>query len=347
MPREATRDEAAEFLRLTLPMMTKYAVPVTPVNYAVWFEYVSGVNGPLRQHIDSLIEHGETINETVTQDLHQKFVISKLERRLAKTREALRVMLDDMGDSMSGADTEMNRYQESLASYSDQLSGEVSTGELKNVIEQLSAETSAVRESGSALQDKLDASRKETEALRKELELVRHEATTDALTGLANRKALFRTLDQAIEASGNADTPVCLILGDIDNFKQVNDTYGHLLGDKVIRFIGSIMKECVRGKDLIARYGGEEFAVVLPETGYETALEVAEDIRQSIENGRLVRSDTREPIGTVTVSLGVAQWRSDETPDELIGRADGGLYQSKENGRNCVTGEQELIARAS
>ena len=138
-----------------------------------------------------------------------------------------------------------------------------------------------------------------------------------------------------------------LVLLDIDHFKKVNDNYGHLLGDKVIRFVGSIMKNCVKGKDMVSRYGGEEFAILLPDTGHEGALVVAENIRASIEAGKLVRSDTRKPIGTITASLGVAQYQAGESNEEFIARADEALYYAKGNGRNQVTGEADIMRAAS
>jgi diguanylate cyclase len=251
-----------------------------------------------------------------------------------------------MGDSVADSDTNMGKYQESLAGHSDKLQGEVTTGELRDVLQKLTAETSAVRKSGSQLQEKLEANRLEAEALRKELEEARIKATTDALTGLANRKALMRRLEQMSVAAIEGGE-LCMLLGGIDKFKHVNDTYGHLLGDKVIRFIGNIMQNCVKGKDLVARYGGEEFAILLPNTPYEGALAATESIRKAIESGRLVRSDTRESIGTVTVSLGVAGWEKGDIFKDLIGRAVADLYQSKSADRNRVTGERVLAPETS
>ena len=345
MSEETRKDEAAEFLRLSLPMMAKYAIPVTPSNYAVWFEYVSGANQPLRQSIDDLIESNALINEEVVRDLYQRRVTDAAEKRIAKTREALRLLLEDMGGTLSEADNEVSKYEASLAGHTDRLQGDVSTGELRRVVEKLSEETRSVRETGSALQVRLEESRQEAEALRKELEQARIEATTDALTGLANRKAFFREL--AMMRTADDNPKFALVLLDIDHFKKVNDNYGHLLGDKVIRFVGSIMKNCVKGKDMVSRYGGEEFAILLPDTGHEGALVVAENIRASIEAGKLVRSDTRKPIGTITASLGVAQYQAGESNEEFIARADEALYYAKGNGRNQVTGEADIMRAAS
>ena len=338
------RDEAAEHLRLTLPLMAKHAIPVTPSNYAVWYEYVSGTNEPLKVKIDTLIEKESPINEEITEDLYQQFVMGTVEKRLQKARQALRSLLDDVDGSFSRADEEAIRYEESLARVTGQLQGDVSTTELRDVVQKLSEETHAMRDTGSKLQERLEASRKETEALRKELEQARNEASTDALTGLANRKAFFRSLEQMADGK---EQPCSLILADIDHFKAVNDNYGHLIGDKVIRFIGSIMKNTVKGKDVVARYGGEEFAILLPDTDYESALAVGESIRAACEAGRLVRSDTREPLRTVTVSSGVALYRPGEPFDDLIARADEALYHAKQNGRNRVSGETELVKNAS
>ena len=341
MSEQSAKDEAAEYLRLALPLMVEHGIPVTPANYAVWYEYVSGANVPLRKSLDELQNSNKTVTEEVIHDLYRRHVMGVTEQRLSRTRDALRGLLEQIGGSVSAADGEVSRYEASLSGYSDRLRGEVSTNELRSVIERLAEETKSVRETGGRLHERLEESRKEAEALRKELEQARHEAITDPLTGLANRKALYRALEHMTAAAADGESSLCFLMGDIDNFKNINDSYGHLVGDKVIRFIGSIMQDCVKGKDLVARYGGEEFAVVLPNTPYQGALAVAAEICRSTEGGRLVRTDTRQPIGTVTMSIGVSVFRSGESLEDLIGRADEALYRSKQGGRNRVTGETE------
>jgi len=195
------------------------------------------------------------------------------------------------------------------------------------------------------LQVRLEESRSEAEALRKELEQARLEATTDVLTGLSNRKAFFRALGQMRLSKDISE--FSLVMVDIDHFKNVNDNYGHLLGDKVLRFVSSIMKNGVKGKDLVSRYAGEEFTILLPDTEHQGVMVVAENIRISIEAGKLVRSDTRKSIGTITGCLGVAQYRPNESDDKFIARADEALYHAKENGRNRAAGELDLIKAVS
>jgi diguanylate cyclase len=158
------------------------------------------------------------------------------------------------------------------------------------------------------------------------------------LTGLLNRKGFSQALDsETVRVSESRNLSLLMI--DIDHFKKVNDTYGHLLGDKVIRFVGMTVKDRIKGKDLAACYGGEELAVLLPETSLAGARSVAEEIRRAMATARIQRLDNGQAIGAITVSLGVAQYRPGETHEALIARADAALYRSKESGRNRVSVE--------
>jgi diguanylate cyclase len=128
---------------------------------------------------------------------------------------------------------------------------------------------------------------------------------------------------------------------DIDHFKQFNDKFGHLLGDEVLKIVARAITYCVRGKDIVARYGGEEFCVLLPGTPLSGAMKVADTIRTTIAMRDLKRKDTGESFGSITVSVGAAQFRSrgEDDIDALVKRADDALYRSKMAGRNRVTGE--------
>jgi diguanylate cyclase (GGDEF)-like protein len=171
-------------------------------------------------------------------------------------------------------------------------------------------------------------------------------ATTDALTGLNNSRALHRRLRGEVERAQRYRHPLSLIMIDIDHFKRVNDTLGHPAGDAILTQIGGILCRATRGIDYPARYGGEELAILCPETGLEDCALLAERIRTTIAGTEFAIPDGS--TGHVTVSIGVAQlnWAT-EMEAELIERADSALYQAKAGGRNRVrTAKSELKTAA-
>lgn len=159
-------------------------------------------------------------------------------------------------------------------------------------------------------------------------------AVTDPLTGLYNRRYLDAHLRSTVARAEATDKPVCVLIFDIDHFKDVNDTHGHDAGDDVLREFSDRLRRGVRGIDLVARYGGEEFLLVMPETDRGFAATVAERLRCEVEK---VPFDTRSGSLSVTVSIGIAEWQGgSDTAEALIKRADNALYSAKRAGRNRV-----------
>lgn len=156
-------------------------------------------------------------------------------------------------------------------------------------------------------------------------------ATTDKLTGLYNRQAFDILIDQMLQKQKRTPEPLSVVLFDIDDFKRVNDTYGHLAGDRVLAEVARVAKARLRGADIFCRWGGEEFLAVLPECTLADASRLADEIRTAIGaseseyEGRMIR---------VTVSAGTAEFRAGETIDQLLGRADEALYGAKATGKN-------------
>jgi diguanylate cyclase (GGDEF)-like protein len=165
------------------------------------------------------------------------------------------------------------------------------------------------------------------------MDRLRSAALHDGLTGLFNRRFLRESLPQLQASTARRGTPLCLIMLDLDHFKRVNDTYGHLVGDQTLRAVAEALRESSRRSDLIARYGGEEFAVLCPDTDCETGLRVAERLRAAVE--ALGEAQLGHP-GPQTISLGVAvQARNLElSPEGLIDHADVAMYEAKRRGRN-------------
>jgi diguanylate cyclase (GGDEF)-like protein len=167
--------------------------------------------------------------------------------------------------------------------------------------------------------------------------LARH----DHLTGLLTRREMDRVLDEELVRSHRYGHPVSIVLIDLDHFKQVNDTYGHVAGDAALRWVSSVVAQCVRDTDRAARYGGDELAVLLPETDQVGACVLAERIRARVSaTGLEPPPDATITTGTIplTLSVGVASLPGSlaATPSEFIARADAALYQAKRGGRNQV-----------
>ena len=179
---------------------------------------------------------------------------------------------------------------------------------------------------------------REVQALQEQL---REQATRDALTGLYNRRYLEDTLSRELILAERKSHPVSVIMGDLDHFKAVNDRYGHLGGDEVLRHFGDLLKGHVRGSDIYCRYGGEEFLLVLPQMSKTDAVARAEQLRRAISSAPVLYGAS--PIA-VTASFGVATFPYDgKSGDALIASADSALYEAKASGRNRVHAYEPLV----
>jgi diguanylate cyclase len=212
---------------------------------------------------------------------------------------------------------------------------------LRGLIGRLAQTTKDIERVNQKFEIHLKESKHEINQLQAHLEAVRGEILTDPLTTLSNRKHFEQAMIKVVADAHTKATPLSLLLTDIDHFKQFNDTYGHLTGDHVLRLVALSVKHNVKGQDLAARYGGEEFAIILPHTGLLQAATVAEHIRCAVMGRELMKRSTRETLGRVTISVGVAALRPDDTVQSLIERADNCLYAAKRHGRNRVVCESD------
>jgi diguanylate cyclase (GGDEF)-like protein len=179
-----------------------------------------------------------------------------------------------------------------------------------------------------------------TKQIARDRQKIETMAIVDELTNLSNRRQVLRRFNEELERAQRLRTDLSCMMIDIDLFKEVNDTYGHLVGDKILKETAALILDSIRAYDIAGRYGGEEFLVVLPDTNIDHALSLAERIRSSIEQNLHLRANMvlRKPI---TISLGIASLQSsDRAVDDLLMRADDGLYKAKKDGRNrvaCIT----------
>jgi diguanylate cyclase (GGDEF)-like protein len=171
------------------------------------------------------------------------------------------------------------------------------------------------------------------------IHVLEHETVTDALTGVFNRRYLDRRMLEELARVRRYGHPLSILLLDIDYFKQINDRYGHPVGDRVLVALAQIVSEEIREPDVLARYGGEEFLVIFPQTSLSGAMQIAERLRRRVEGHRFGASDLPEEADSlsVTTSIGVAELSDDvQDVERLLRAADAGLYTAKREGRNRV-----------
>lgn len=184
---------------------------------------------------------------------------------------------------------------------------------------------------------KMSAVEQSVTELRTEVIEWQRRAKTDALTNIANRWEIMEALRRWVDISHKQQTPLCLIMADIDWFKHVNDAFGHLAGDEVLKYVAQRIQATLRPIDVLGRYGGEEFLIILPETDLQAATAIAERVRAHVAQCPI---HTQHQDVLVTISLGVCEYRDEPDLPALIEQADLAMYEAKKIGRNRVVAER-------
>jgi diguanylate cyclase len=286
----------------------------------------------------------EPFTQSALQNLCERFLSRE---RTAQTMEevgsSISGMIESVMTKLEKAGKDASDYGRALSAVSGELGGNQSPQAVAKMIDRLVGATQAMENRAKVLETELQRSSEQVNELKTQLDTVRKESRIDPLTGVANRKAFDVELEAAIADARESGTPVALMMCDIDFFKRFNDTWGHQTGDQVLRLVSSCLSENVKGRDTAARYGGEEFAVILRQTELSGAVKLANQIRANVENKKLVKKSTGDILGTITISIGVAELNANDTAELLVQRADKCLYKAKNTGRNRVMSEEDLM----
>jgi diguanylate cyclase len=332
--------QAQEVARLVLPLMARLEIPVTPLNYALWYEYQLGRSQELVAALDKIESGQQAYDAAQARQLFLRYVATPGIETLEKVEGEVCRLLADIVQIVIDAGLDLTKYSAVLESCTSRLKSVDDVRDIRNVVRELLSDTQHMSQSNHDVTASLKAHSAEIDKLRAELDRVRQEAIRDPLTGLANRRSfddqLAASLDQALQQLKS----ICLLMIDIDHFKQINDEHGHRIGDKVLQYVAGVLKANFKGKDLVARYGGDEFAVIIENAPRAGVNAVAETVRRQIEASRLKRTDTGKALGTVSVSIGYECVQRGDSPDALVERADKALYEAKQQGRNRVLGYQ-------
>ncbi|MBR9727201.1 GGDEF domain-containing protein [Shewanella intestini] len=336
MDKKNKLEQSAEILRLAVPQMSALNIPVTPQNYATWYDYFAETNLNLKRAIDGLIANKAQFTDEVNQGLYHRFIEARSPEVIENVQIETQIVLSSLFAKLETFTDGNQVFSSSLHQFNNELQKKPSTELLNQMVIRLASEVETVISSNKEMQNSLDALGGELSNLKGEMENLNIVAMTDELTSLNNRRAyeLFAT-EQLIQFHDH-HVGCCLLLIDIDHFKQFNDSYGHLIGDKVLAYVALALKQAVKGEDFVARYGGEEFVILLPDTKLSDAVGIAEKIRERIADKQLTIGKEKKSLGHITISIGVSALTQGDDMDTVLARADDLLYNAKAAGRNCV-----------
>ncbi|MBI5757313.1 MAG: GGDEF domain-containing protein [Planctomycetales bacterium] len=254
----------------------------------------------------------ETTDENVEADREQ----------IQSLLESIRELTNAMGEDVGRHSTTLEEVTATLHS-----AGEIPSSAILEA-------TTRILEANKDLQTDLANARAEIATQREQLGAMATQALTDPLTGLDNRRSLDQELKRQVARVNRHGSHVCVVMIDLDHFKKVNDRFGHLIGDELLRTVSGLIKRVMRDGDFVARYGGEEFACILPNTSLEDSQIPAERIRCEIAaHSMKVGNANVSP----TVSIGISECTAGDTVEQFVHRADQALYAAKGSGRNCCS----------
>ena len=341
-----TRDRSIEILRQALPLMSRQRASFHPLSFTLWYEHIAGLNPELTRILEARMAASVSLTDEDVQRLYAQHITARDVKVLEALQQRLRAVLEDAAQSTATASAEAAEFDISLQNHMTQLATDLDGAALRKVVGDLVKDAQQMRTVAFELSRKLETSTREVSVLTESLQKTQNEALLDSLTGLKNRRGLEHAIEDLLR-NDKGLTGSALLLADVDDFKNINDTFGHVLGDKVIRSVAHVLQTTIKGRDVAARFGGDEFAILLPQTTLAGAVTLAEQIRESVARGRIHRADGRESVGEVTLSVGVAVAASGESLEALVERADAAMYAAKRSGRNRVTVASDPLLQQS
>jgi diguanylate cyclase len=317
-----------DIVKMQLSFMVRNNIAPIPKWYEKWFLIFCYLYENNKQ-LDDLEIKGLYKTYFSEEEKESKKIQSEIVYQVDKVSEKLEESLEEILKTLDNYQKNLDAHKEVLERKAQEAKDELIISYLRKIMEEIEK----LREENLEQKKKLEEYHKEITNLRIELKNARKEADTDFLTELPNRRRFIRALEDFLKDLKIKNYPFSFIILDIDNFKSINDTYGYLVGDEVLKEIANILKFYLRVNTITGRLGGEEFGIILPGVDLESAKNVAERLRKIIENRKIHFDDK---VIKVTASFGVTEAKESDTVESLINRADKALYEAKKSGKNKV-----------
>jgi len=321
-------DEALKYSASTNEFLSHYHIPPSPVNYSVIYLHISNRNEKLSAELERHVQTFQEVDLTFIEGLFEKYIsnahaidkkiLDPIEKSLTATLDKINLQVD----SDKTVASNLKKAEKALTKHEYHKS-------MQNIVSFLMNNITASQQQHSDLSLELTRTCGEVSFLKAKLKAVRHEAILDSLTGLYNRRGCDIKLKELDIEQVHSSLAI-----DIDHFKNINDQFGHFIGDKVIERIAKVIKTSISEQDIAVRFGGEEFIVVMVNKTMSQAHEVAEKIRLAISQLKLMQRDSKAYLPKISVSIGIAERQEELNWTAVFEQADTALYQAKNSGRN-------------
>ena len=328
-PNSEQMEDLSKITKNTISFLIKNGIPITPSNYKNWFYLFCSLKEKAKQLSDSelfsrykKIYHSQASKNISAQD-------EEIKKRLAAIAKEIEEVLQQSIQTIHTRNHSIQKHTKNLEESKPGVNGTI-----MHYLKKILHEVESLKKENSELQNQLHKYYQQINSLRQELLVTKNQAEKDPLTELHNRRRFEAYFAKLLEKFRQEKSPFSLIILDIDNFKNINDTHGHLVGDDVLIALANILKNFINKNHFTARIGGEEFAILLPDITLDEAAKIAEKLRVTVANRSVDLEDGKLDF---TVSLGVTQAKKSDTMQSIIKRADDALYESKRNGKNRVT----------
>ena len=324
-----------EYLRMSIPLLSRHQMPINPQNYAIAFDLVSVCNQPLTTAFDEITGENPVITPADCQQLYNTYIAGAGAQQMDRLRDEFKAMLGETQDITVELQCESNRFGDTLQDELPKLSsGDV--GLLEETVKQLIVSGAKMSEVNKVISESLAEKVDQVEMLKGELEEARKIAEIDPLSGLFNRKGFDDRLELLLGRASERAESVSLVVVEIDHLTEMTQSMGRLVGDKVIKVVAKTIQKSVRGGDVGARVSAGCFAVALPDTELRGAASVAENIRLAVEQTvlRLTGANTAEV--PLALSGGVTQWSKGEASQAFFQRGSDALSGAKQRGQNQI-----------
>jgi diguanylate cyclase len=336
-------DVFSESIRALFLFVREYTLDISEIDAANFKKQLLG--------LQEKFQSGEQTKIIATQFNRQKVkILDHIQRQknyIGERESEFREIIDLITAAMGGLNNNNHDFYNSIRCQGERFEEITLLDDIKRIKSELLREVdkmrTMVRDKENLDQRTLDSLSGQVDILKKELDKARHSANTDGLTGVNNRMALDHHLHNLVERNTIARTPFSLLMMDLDDFKQLNDNYGHTVGDRMLLAFAQKCRAAVRSDDFLARYGGEEFTLILPGASLKNATKKAKQLCRSIAGAQYAADDSpNADVVSITVSIGVSAFQNGDTAKRLVDRADQCLYKAKTDGKNRVVAENML-----